>query len=356
VKLAFAILFSIFLVTTTCFAEDPVPYEFFLDDTKDIQMMNQLTIAQCSESILLHPTDYRKYDIRAMIYMHEGKFEDAIRDCNEAIRLGTNYYYSYYLRGFAYSETGAYDKAIADFNRLISLKPESPSYMARGVVYLGKGDYTNALADLNEVVRLDPTNLDAYVNRGKVFQAMGNIKKATADYSEAIHIKPDGYVYLMRGSTYGNEGNNDKAAADYTEAIQLNPQYAEAYACRGLVFSREGNYSNGIADCSRAIQIDTNCVDGYNNLAWLLAISPDANLRNGQKAVEYATRACELYSWKEPHCLGTLAAAYAEIGNFDEAIKWETKCMESGLPDKEMSQARKELDLFQHKKPYHAGK
>jgi tetratricopeptide (TPR) repeat protein len=323
VKLAFAILSSIFLVMASSFAEAPVPYEFFLDDTNLIQMMDQLTIARCSESILLHPTDYRKYDIRAMVYMHEGKYKDSFRDFNEAIRLGTNYYYSYYLRGLAYSETGAYDNTIADFSRAISLKPESPDYTARGIVYMGKGDYTNALADLNEVVRLEPTNFDSFVKRGDLFEAMGNF---------------------------------DKAKTDYSDAIKLNPQYALAYAYRGAVFTKEGDFNKGIADFSQTIQIDTNCAFAYNDLAWLLAVAPDAKLRNGQKAVEYATRACELDSWKEPHCLGTLAAAYAEIGNFDEAVKWEKKCMESGLPDKELPQARKELDLFQHQKPYHAEK
>ena len=61
-------------------------------------------------------------------------------------------------------------------------------------------------------------------------------------------------------------------------------------------------------------------------------------------------------AWKDPYSLGTLAAAYAEIGNFKAALKWEKKCIEVGLPEKELKQARKELDLFRHDKPYHAEK
>ena len=102
--------------------------------------------------------------------------------------------------------------------------------------------------------------------------------------------------------------------------------------------------------------LDTNCYLAYNNLAWLLATAPKSKLRDGQKAVVYATRACDLTSWKEPYSLGTLAASYAETGNFAEAIKWESKCIVIGLPEKEMQQAHKELRLFEDKKPYHADK
>jgi hypothetical protein len=85
-------------------------------------------------------------------------------------------------------------------------------------------------------------------------------------------------------------------------------------------------------------------------------VAPDAKLRDGQRALLYAKRACDLTEWKNPYCLGTLAVAYAETGNFDEAVKWEQKCIEAGLPENELKQARQELDLFNQKKPYHAEK
>ena len=50
---------------------------------------------------------------------------------------------------------------------------------------------------------------------------------------------------------------------------------------------------------------------------------------NGKQAVEYANKACDLTGWKNANYLSTLAAAYAEVGNFDEATKWQTKCIES---------------------------
>jgi Flp pilus assembly protein TadD len=90
-----------------------------------------------------------------------------------------------------------------------------------------------------------------------------------------------------------------------------------------------------------------------NNLAWLLAISPNEKLRNGKEAVELARRACELSDWKDPSFIGTMAAASAEVGNFDDAVKWQRKSLELGVPEIEVEQAHRRLKLYEQRKPFH---
>jgi len=87
-----------------------------------------------------------------------------------------------------------------------------------------------------------------------------------------------------------------------------------------------------------------------NNLAWVLATSPDENLRDGKRAIELATKACELTEYKLPHILSTLAAGYAETGNFQTALKWSQKAVELGSED-QLEPLTKELESYQAKKP-----
>ena len=92
---------------------------------------------------------------------------------------------------------------------------------------------------------------------------------------------------------------------------------------------------------------------GYYGEAWLRATCPKEQLRDGKKAVEYATKACELTSWNSSPCLEALAAAYAEAGDFTQAVKWQKKVVDSNPQGKQpMEIARQRLALYEEKKPY----
>ena len=80
-----------------------------------------------------------------------------------------------------------------------------------------------------------------------------------------------------------------------------------------------------MADFNEAIQIDDRFARAHGSRAWLLATCPNERYRDGQKAVASATRACELTGWNDLVPLEALAASYAESGDFDAAITWQTR-------------------------------
>ena len=214
--------------------------------------------------------------------------------------------------------------------RELAAREESDRAFQRGLEASGRHDDDVAIAEFSEAIRLQTNYSMAYYNRGNVYGDKGDYDKAIADYTDAIRLEPD-YIaaYNDRGNAYGYKGDWDKAIADENEAIRLNPNFVEAYYARGA--SRPQRcLRQGHCRFTEAIRLKPDFVEAYVSLAWLLAVCPDVNARNGEYAVDYALKACELSEWKDDSILGTLAAACAEAGRFDAAVKWQKQI--SGIP------------------------
>jgi hypothetical protein len=93
---------------------------------------------------------------------------------------------------------------------------------------------------------------------------------------------------------------------------------------------------------------------GFNDYAWLLATGTREGIRNGVKAVELASEACRLTDWKNAAYLDTLAAAYAEKGEFDAALEWQTKAVQTAKdePQEVRTELESRIPLYKARKPY----
>ena len=136
--------------------------------------------------------------------------------------------------------------------------------------------------------------------------------------------------------------------------IPGDPQTAIGYVERGVQSEQLRKYEDALIDHSEAIRLDPNLADAYNGRAWIYAAASDLRFRNGQSAVADATKACNLTAWKKPEFIDTLAAAYAEAGDFGEAVKWQTNALE--LVDKlDKRGFRSRLKLYKSGTAYHDG-
>lgn len=133
---------------------------------------------------------------------------------------------------------------------------------------------------------------------------------------------------------------------DYLDGlVQLNPNNSRAYSLRAKVHVGLKDYAHAINDMNKAIELDSDNTASLNNLAWLLATCPNPALRDGQRALQLAQRACELSEWKEHNLLDTLAAACAQLGQFNRAIEYQTKAIDLA-PEKTSKQYRANLKLY----------
>jgi tetratricopeptide (TPR) repeat protein len=273
-----------------------------------------------TQYIKLNPRDGVAYSIRAGIYLYQLKYELCVSDATMAIRLDPTHATYYNTRGLAWQMKGEYDKAISDFNQAVRLASgTSRRYTNRGGCWIYKQQYDNSIADCDKAIRLDPDDAQPYYVRGVAW----DLKKE-----------------------YG------KAAADLDDAIRLDPYFTEAIGHRALVSYEKKEYDRAIAYCGQAIKVDPDHYFAYYLRARFWAACPDARYRDGKRAIESATRACELTDWKVGYAVSSLAAAYAETGDFDTAVKWQIKA-NALYPTAEIkAKGEERLRLYCESKPY----
>jgi tetratricopeptide (TPR) repeat protein len=191
---------------------------------------------------------------------------------------------------------------------------------SKGLSAVKARDWQTAADALSEAIRLAPPDADlakAYAWRGVARSALKGYYDAIDDFSEALRLDPENALaYRGRGYAWGARKEYDRAFQDYDEAIRLDPQ-------------------NAIT---------------FNSLARLLATAPEARGRDGKRAVELAKQACELTKWEDRRYLDTLAASYAEAGDFEKAVEYQKKVLE----DQRFAQdenVRARLKLYEQKQP-----
>ena len=265
--------------------------------------------------------------------------------------------------GNALLQKGKVDEAITHFQKALQIKPDyAGACYNLGNALFQKGNVDEAIAHYQKALQINPDNAEAHNNLGNALLQKGKVDEAIAHFQKALQIKPDyAEARYNLGHALLQKGKVDEAIIQYQKALQIKPDYAEACYNLGNALLQKGRVDEAIAHYQKALQIKPDFPEVLNNLAWLLATCPDAHIRDGVQAVKYAGRACELTHYGVTILVGTLAAAYAEAGRYDDAIAAAQKAcaLASAAGEQELLEKnQKLLALYQAHQPYHeaAGK
>jgi len=241
--------------------------------------------------------------------------------------------------------------AVAFFTGLIRQNGnDGAAYINRATARSLTGDLDNGIRDCDEAMRIRPGSAEVHHIRGELWRIKGDYDKSIADLTAAIRIKPSVSTYWARGCIWELKKDYEKAFADHNEAIRMNPRFADAYFGRGCASQGRKDHGRAIADYDQALRLDPRCMEAYCNRAWIFATCPDANNRNGRKAVESAKQALAIGPKLAPN-MDTLAAAHAEAGDFAEAVRWQKLAL-ADPQFKNDEGARQRLELYKKKQPY----
>ena len=238
-------------------------------------------------------------------------------------------------------QKGKQEEAVAKINSILKLEPKNQSaLLIRCQFYAKLNKLDEMILDLNTLSEMNPENVSIYLQRAAVYKYQHKFNKAIVDYRKASKIEPRKIDHVLQILSILVQGKQEftSAIAESSRIIHAFPTHKPSYFSRGYLWAAIGDMNNAYTDLSSVIKIDKKSVDAYNAMAWWMATYPNKKYRDGKRAVKYALIACENSAWKDPRVIDTLAAAYAEKGDFKEAKELITHALtlvKSGSPDEQ---------------------
>jgi len=319
-----------------------------------------------NRAVELAPDDAASYLGRGRVRLQRGELVHAVADFSAALRLEPQSAEALLGRGKARLAAGNVQQAAEDFSRAIRYQPHHVApYYERARLRATTGQPEAALEDLSAAIELDGEHRDALELRGDIWLELSEYELAIRDFSRALELSQQhASVFRKRGKVWYDAGKYDRALEDFNRAILLDPNAADVFAwrarihiqreafdqaeadlaacekfladdpqwleARGMVRAQRGEFEQALADFQQSWNLDRKRVSTRINMAWVWATCPDIEIRSGTKALDQAERACEATDYRDPLALEALAAAHAELEEFDEAVRWQLRALDAG--------------------------
>jgi protein O-mannosyl-transferase len=308
-------------------------------------------------AVRVQPTAPAYYNL-ANLLSKQGELDKAEKNYRAALELKPEFVEALYNYGALLAKQGKIEDAAKNYCAALKLKPEFvDAHLSFGALLAGQQKWNEAIAEFNAALQSEPSNANIHFNLGAAYIAKGKPDAAAKHYAEACRLRPDDAEACENlGLLLLSQGKPNDAISYFQESTRLQPS-AKAHYELALALDASGQGNKAIAEYREAVRLGPTSPLFMNDLAWALATNPDEKMRDTKEAVRLAEDACRLSGGREPRFFGTLDAAYAGAGRFDEAITTATKTRELALAAGQQQIAEKaeeRLALYRAGKPYHS--
>lgn len=266
------------------------------------------------------------------------------------------------------------DDAIKHFDKYVKDNPTYQLLSLRACYHIKRYRYEEAMTDLDDALFLAPSitaqvkngsfdsdfelekkwYADAFLRRAKLWERLNKIDKAKADCEASLKLKPNlAYSYELLSTLSFDQKQYEVALSQINQAINRNEDVPSLYLKRAVILLAQNKVKEAQEDLPNCL--NRTDLDAFDLLeaAWLLATHPNDAIRNGKISLTLAQRALAMNRAKDKIYLATLAAAYAETADFDNAVKHQQEAMTSPYCQKYLKQvAELQLANYRQKKPY----
>ena len=248
--------------------------------------------------------------------------DQAIQHFRQAVQSEPTHFQALNNLGFTLVSLGHPEEAIEYFQKAIQLVPEfsgAHANMGLALTTLGRGE--EAIEWCQKALRYQPNFPKGHFNWGAALAALGRFPEAIEHYQEALRLQPnDPEVHFNWGVAAATLNRPAEAIDHYQQALRFNPNFAPAHLNLSSLLARSGRVPEAIEHAKEAARRLTDQPEILRSLAWQIASLGAADANNRATAVELAEKACTATGRRDAKYLDTLAAVYAMVGRFADAV------------------------------------
>jgi tetratricopeptide (TPR) repeat protein len=305
---------------------------------------------------------YRWYD-QALYWQKKGEYAKAISAWREAIARKPEESLAHSHLGTALLLSGQREEGLLHLQKAkeLELRQELQTHGNNsrlndrlGMILLESGRPAEALPYFQKAIEIQPGMVQGYCHLGQAYLGTRRLDKAFLSLKKALELDAQNASILHQlGIVLYKQEKRKEATEQWEKALKVNPAYADSHNWLATAYYQQGNPKQAFVHWRQSLQSRPDDPEILREMAWVLATSPEASFRNGAEAVALAVKANQLAKGQDPSILDTLAAAYAEKGEFDWAIRTSREALPLAPGNRLLAEEiQQRIRLYESKQPF----